>query len=390
MFNLTEIEAICADWSYWERAIPRSIPREGVSLPQKLDPALPLVLQGVRRCGKSTFLTQLIQKYRIPKEQALFLNFEDPRIPEPCDHKFLDACVQFFRKKVGANKNIYFFFDEIQNVHHWEKWLHSQIERPNRAYYFLSGSNASLLSGELSTALSGRHWSTELFPFNFSEYQQLTKNRKFETFLKHGGFPKPLQVADSQLLLQQYFKDIVERDIRERVKARSSLQLARMVKAVFESVGSETSLRRLAAVADVAVETVSGYLDACEQAYLIFSVPFFAYSQSKTLQRNKKYYGIDSGLRHSLSITKAADFGKDFENYVFLQLRKKYKNVFYWKGKHEVDFVVQGDNGPIPIQASIALKPLERHLAGLSEFYETFPHAQEGIHITPQNVAEIQ
>jgi predicted AAA+ superfamily ATPase len=88
-------------------------------------------------------------------------------------------------------------------------------------------------------------------------------------------------------------------------------------------------LRRLGAIADVAVETVSSYLDACEQAYLIFSVPFFGYTQSKTRQRNKKYYAIDSGLRHCVLLSRAADIGKDFENYVFLQLKKKYSDAFY-------------------------------------------------------------
>jgi predicted AAA+ superfamily ATPase len=389
MITPEQMESVCRDWSYWDKAVPRTVARTEVLLPQTLDPALPIVVQGVRRCGKSTFLAQMLKKYEIPRESALFLNFEDPRLPENCDHEFLDACLQFFRKKIGQSKKLYFFFDEIQGVKNWERWLNAQIERPSRNLFFLTGSNASLLSGELSTALTGRHWKCELFPFNFSEYQKLTHEKNFEDFLQRGGFPKPLQVPDSRLLLQQYFKDIVERDIREKVKARSSLQLSRMVKAVFEAVGSETSLRRLSAVADVAVETVSSYLDACEQAYLIFSVPFFGYSQSKTLQRNKKYYAIDSGLRHSVLLSRAADIGKDFENYVFLQLKKKYNDVFYWKGKREVDFVVQGEKGPIPFQVSTEAQPLERHLEGWTEFYKEFPHSEEGVFISPKNVSKL-
>jgi len=166
MITPEQMESVCRDWSYWDKAVPRTVARKEVLLPQTLDPALPIVVQGVRRCGKSTFLAQMLKKYEIPRESALFLNFEDPRLPENCDNEFLDACVQFFRKKIGQSKKLHFF---------------------------LTGSNASLLSGELSTALTGRHWKYELFPFNFSEYQKLTHEKNFEEFLQRSGFPKPLQ-----------------------------------------------------------------------------------------------------------------------------------------------------------------------------------------------------
>ena len=161
---------------------------------------------------------------------------------------------------------------------------------------------------------------------------------------------------------------------------------------VFESVGSETSLRRIAGALQLSPETVNAYLQACEDAYLVFSCPYFAYSQAKRIRRNKKYYAIDTALRRAVTTKIGADLGKDFENLVYLTLRKKTTEVFYWRGKAEVDFVVNTANGVTPFQVTFG-KPRERHEEGLREFYEQFPHAGEAICVTPdtfEGLAELE
>jgi len=157
---------------------------------------------------------------------------------------------------------------------------------------------------------------------------------------------------------------------------------------VFESVGSETSLRRIAGALQLSPETVSAYLQACEDAYLIFSCPYFAYSQAKRIRRNKKYYAIDTALRRAVTTRGGTDLGKDFENLVYLTLRKKTTEVFYWRGKTEVDFVVKTSSGFMPVQVTFD-KPLERHETALQEFYEHFPHAAEAIYVTSENFEEL-
>ena len=371
-----DILDVCREWSFWQASPPASVLRTGVLLPETLDPALALIVQGVRRCGKSTFLAQLLARYSIPPERALFVNFEDPRIPGIPNHETLDAIVNGFVARWTPHEPLFFFFDEVQGVAGWEKWLHCKLERNKLHNFVLTGSNSTLLSGELSTVLAGRYRKLELFPFSFSEYLELFPMGTLESYLKCGGFPKVLQLSDSRELLQQYFQDIVERDIRERVRAKSSLQLRLFVRGLFDSTGSETSVRRLSAVAGISADTAAHYLEACENAYLIFSCAFFAFSEAKSSGRNKKYYPVDTGLRKSVSTNTTPDIGKDFETYVMLVLRKKYGRVFYWKGKNEVDFVIHNADGIRPIQVSWdGVK--ERHLAGLDEFYREFPMALE-------------
>jgi predicted AAA+ superfamily ATPase len=184
--------------------------------------------------------------------------------------------------------------------------------------------------------------------------------------------------------LRQYFEDIIERDVRERVGARSSQPLRQLAKIVFESCGSELSLRKLAGATGLTVDTVGTYLSACESAYLLFSCPYFAFSERKRSKRNKKYYPVDPGLRTAVVTRTGQDLGKSFETIVYLSLRRQCRETYYWRGKGEVDFVTSGPGGITPYQVSIdGIK--SRHEAALEEFYSNFPQANEPILITADN-----
>ena len=130
-----------------------------------------VVFVGPSGCGKSTLLAQIMQGLHLDPNDCTFVNFEDPRLSNHLDHMLLDAIVTLSEKR-RPKKPIHFFFDEIQNVKNWQKWIHSRIERPGPHCFAVTGSNASLLSGDLSTALTGRHITLELFPFDFFEYQK--------------------------------------------------------------------------------------------------------------------------------------------------------------------------------------------------------------------------
>lgn len=170
--------------------------------------------------------------------------------------------------------------------------------------------------------------------------------------------------------------------MRERVGARSSLALRQTAQMVFESAGSELSLRRISAASGVAVETASAYLEACERAYLLFSCPWFAYSERKRSQRNRKYYPVDTALRRVAVTRVGDDLGKALEIATFVELRKRCRDVFYWRGAGEVDFVINASGGPIPIEAT------ERHLRSLDAFYEAFPHAEEAVVVTLEDFTD--
>lgn len=378
---------IAATWSYWDRSPLKSVPRN-LALPKSLNSRTALVIQGVRRSGKSTLLTQLIGKYGLKREDCLFVNFEDPRLAGCLEFETLEQLSRAFAKMRPGRRKLTLFFDEIQWVRGWERWLRTKLERPGRFQFVMSGSNAHLLSGELSTLLTGRHITLELFPFDLSELRLLNPTASVSDYLHSGGFPEPIISEQGDLLLRQYFIDILQRDVRERVGARSSLTLRQIVQMVFESTGSELSLRRISAASGVAVETVSNYLEACEQAYLLFSCPWFTYSERKRNQRNRKYYPVDTGLRRVAVTRVGKDLGKSLECATFLELRKRFRDVSYWRDAGEVDFVVQSEQGPTPIQVTLD-GAQERHLRSLDAFFEAFPHAQEAVIVTSEGFPRV-
>ena len=388
MLSNESLLTILDDWSFWVNPPSSSLPRE-LTIPKRLYPDLAFIIQGVRRCGKSTLLTQLPQHYQLPLAQCYYCNFEDPRLLNDLDHSLLSQITSLARARTLAENPCYFFFDEIQHVQEWEKWVHTQLERPKNNYFVLTGSNSCLLSGEFGTALTGRHITLNLFPFSFSEYHSLYPEKSLENYLLSGGFPRPLTFEQPYQLLQEYFNDIILRDVLKRVHARTPDAIKQVVKMTFESCGSELSYRKIAGSTGLTVDTVKSYLEASEYAYLLFSCPYFAFSEKKQLSRQKKYYPVDSGLRYAVTNTRGRDLGKSLESLVFLKLKQTHDQVFYWKelNKGEVDFVTFSGKTITPYQVTWDA-PEPRHERALQHFYEAFPQANEAIFITKENAIE--
>ena len=380
-----DIIDIARTWSFWDEPVPKSVPRS-VELPDTLRNSLCLVIQGIRRCGKSTLLQQLLAKYGLDPAHCAFLNFEDPRLANALSYATLDRLVERFRELRRGVDRLYFFLDEIQWVQGWQRWLRARLERPQEEIFVITGSNANLLSGEISSALTGRHFTVELYPFDLEERRQVDPAVNLEDYLKDGGFPEPCSMsqADGDRLRRQYFHDIVERDIRERVKARSGQTIRQIVQMAFESAGSEMSLRRIAAAAGIAVDTASKYIDACEAAYLLFDCPFFAFSERKRASRHRKYYPVDTGLRRVVVTRAGKDHGKNLECAVHLALKRRFGQVFYWRDRGEVDFVVHSEGRIRPVQVSLD-DTTHRHERAMEDFYERFPQAEEMVLVTEAN-----
>jgi predicted AAA+ superfamily ATPase len=355
-----------------------------VPLPLELRPDIAIVVQGVRRSGKSTLLRQLIDRYALDRERCLFVNFEDPRLAPALDHTTLQLMVDAFEADRGPGCT--YLLDEIQWVSGWQRWLRGQLDRPQGRRFVVTGSNAHLLSGELGSSLTGRHHTVELFPFDFDEFRIARPAATLEDYLACGGFPATATSADRDMLLRGYFQDIVERDMRERVAARSTLPLRQLVQMLYESAGAEMSVRRAAAALGISVDTAGLYVDAAESAYLAFSCPFFAWSARKRLARNRKFYPVDTGLRRVAVTLAGQDRGKQLECATFLLLRRRFRDVAYWRGAREVDFVVDAGRGPVPVQVSWA-GTTERSLRGVDEFHETHPKAGEPVFVTAESFA---
>jgi len=382
------LKEILQEWSFWDSYPPTGIQRE-ITLPEELHPDLALLIQGVRRCGKSTLLTQLPAHYQLPLAQCYYCNFEDPRLLNELNHTLLSHIVSLARKTYSPDYPCYFFFDEIQHVAGWEKWLHVQFERPKQNYFTLTGSNSCLLSGEYATALTGRHITLKLFPFSWNEFKKVHPTKVLSDYLTLGGFPKALTVKQPYPLLQEYFNDIILRDVLRHVQSRTPDAIKHVAKMTFDTCGSQLSYRKIAAVTGLTVDTVKSYLEACEQAYLLFACPYFAFSEKKRLIKQKKYYPIDPGLRYAVVTSSDRDKGKHLELLLFLHLIQRSEQVYYWEETHqgEVDFVTLQGSLITPYQVSWE-GPQPRHEKALQHFYEAFPQANESVFITKENAED--
>lgn len=379
----TLLMEIAGDWSHWSKAPPASVPRD-VDLPVELRPDVALAIQGVRRCGKSTLMTQMMRRYKLDRRRCMFVNFEDPRLARHLDHTLLQTLVDVFEKERGAGCT--WFLDEIQLVEGWQRWLRTQLDRPKDRRFVVTGSNSQLLAGELGSTLTGRHHLVELYPFDFAEFRRVRPKASVEDYLACGGFPAPLHMEDGDRLLAGYFNDIVERDMRERVGARSTMPLRQLVQILYESAGSELSARRAATAIGVTDATTALYLDAAEAAFLAFSCPFFAWSARQRSARHRKWYPIDPGLRRLVVTRTGKDLGKQLECATYLLLRRRYRDVYYWRNGGEVDFVVLKEGRPIPIQVTWD-QPLERHQKGIDSFFKAHRDSEEAVFVDAASFA---
>ena len=337
------------------------------------------VISGIRRCGKSTLLRQIIKKIK----GFYYFNFEDPRAVnfELEDFQKLDAV---FMEEYGMQK--YYFFDEIQNVQKWELFVRSILDKNKHA--IITGSNASLLSKELGTRLTGRYIRYELFPFSFKEFLKLANNEpsavSFQEYFVKGGFPEYLKIGKAEIM-QELLNDIISRDIAIRHKIRSIKTLKEMALYLLTNVGKEFSYNSLKKTFGLgSTNSAISFVSYFEDSYLLFTVPKFDYSLRKQIVNPKKVYSIDNGLSNVNSASFSEDKGKMLENMVFINLRKLFKDIFYFQEKNECDFVVkQGTKITKAIQACYSLDEdnKEREIQGLMEALSKF-NLKEGLILT--------
>jgi uncharacterized protein len=325
------------------------------------------VVSGVRRCGKSTFLKQIMIQYT----EFAYFNFEDSRIFgfEVTDFQKLDEVI-------GTGKAAY-FFDEIQNVEAWEIFVRQLHDRGEKVY--ITGSNASLLSKELGTRLTGRHLGHELFPFSYSEYllfkDQEINSSTFEDYLQKGGFPEYLDIEKTEVL-QNLLKDIVYRDIAIRYNIKNTRTLMDITLFLISNVGKEftyNSIRNNFSIGSA--NTVSDYLAWLQDSYLFFFLPRFSWSLKVSAVNPRKVYAVDNGLVNANSLSFSKDKGRLLENVVFIHLRRIYSSIFYFKEKGECDFVVfKSDQSVILFQVCLEVhgENKDREINGLLEAMDYF------------------
>ncbi len=292
------------------------------------------VITGIRRCGKSTLLLQLMNE-KFPS--AVFLNFEDPRLAgfETDDFRRLD-------EELKKRKAKTLFFDEIQMLENWELYVRQKLDESYQVV--VTGSNATLLSKELGTKLTGRHLSSELFPFSYTEFLKLKRwkdsPRAVSNYLTDGGFPEFLKTGEPAIL-HQLLDDILLRDIAVRYGVRDVNSLRRLAVYLISNIGKPVSATNLTKLFNIkAVSTILEYFSYMEDAYIVQFVPKFGYSLQTQIRNPKKVYAIDLGFFTHNSVVFTEELGRRLENCVYLHYRMLGMELFYFNEKKECDFIV--------------------------------------------------
>ena len=346
----------------------------------EIDTRLPhaAIISGVRRCGKSTLMRQIMRK----EKGYYYFNFEEPRAAGFSLTDFVKL-EEAFRE--SAEKAVY-FLDEIQNVDEWERFVRRKLDAGEK--FVITGSNASLLSKELGTRLTGRHIAYTLFPFSYAEFLRFSGKKEgiesFEEYLAKGGFPEFLKYGKAEML-QGLFNDIITKDIIVRHKIRDEKSVRNIAVFLLSNISREFSCNSLAKTFGIgSANTAVSYVGYMEDTFLLFTVPIFSFSLKKQQVNPRKVYAIDTGFLAANSASFSEDKGRVLENAVFLHLRRKFREIFYFKGRRECDFIAkEKGKAQYAVQSCLKLDEdnMEREVEGLKEAMKTLNIAK-GVIVT--------
>lgn len=348
-----------------------------------------VILQGIRRSGKSTLL-QLVRKKS--KENNYYLNFDDDRLVTFSAEDF-QLLYELFIELYGIQHT--FYFDEIQNVPDWERFIRRLHDKGIKVY--ITGSNANLLSAELGTKLTGRHLTAEVYPFSFHEWVNrhnplllqttyYTTEQKgiilqlFSQYCEIGGIPEYVQTRVSDTL-HRLFEGIIFRDILARYQLKHPKALQEIAYYLASNLGKIFSYKSLCTVTGIkSTTTVSEYCAYMQQSYLCFFINRYSHSLKEQALSQKKVYFIDHILAKTVGFQIGLNRGRMLENIVLIELKRHGKEIYYHKEKRECDFILK--SGP-KIDAAYQVcaewtddKVKEREIAGLQEALEAYELSQ--------------
>ncbi|AKB54772.1 hypothetical protein A9239_11030 [Methanosarcina sp. A14] len=356
-----------------------------------------VIISGIRRCGKSSLLKLIAGQLEGVK---FYVDFDDIRLSDFEVKNFQDLqdlIIEFYREELdkSGTGQVYYFFDEIQNVPLWERWLNNLYKEGKKV--FATGSNSQLLSSEISTFLTGRNKVLKLFPFSFRELLRLkgieitgekiesgmlTSSRKAEIFsyfleyFEKGGFPLVLISGDLELS-RGYFEDILNKDVLVRYNIKEVRALKDLVLFLLSNVGRAYSYPTLRKITGIkSLSTIKNYLDYFQNVFLLYQLPRFDYSLKKQKVSSSKIYTIDNSFLKTVAFNFSENKGQRLENLVFVELLRREKELYYHSEKKECDFVLrEGMRIKEAIQVSVDLNSPEtrkREIEGLIEAMTTY------------------
>lgn len=353
---------------------------------------------GVRRCGKTHLMFLAIRELLnsgTNRQKIIFINFEDERLNFSSEN--LDLIIQSYRElfpEVKLNE-VYLFFDEVQNVENWEKFVRRIYDNETKNIY-ITGSNSKMLSSDIATSLRGRNINIELFPLSFKEYLSF-KNvdtnyyepagkakiiNELSNYLQLGGFPEIIDSEFTQKILQDYYYVMLYKDIIERYDVKNIPAIKYFLNRIVLNISKPSSINKIynelkSGGFKISKDSLYLFAEYAEAIYLSFKLSKFDYSYIKQEQAEKKIYLIDNGLLNSLTYHFSESKGILLENAVYIHLRQKHgNNIFFYKDKTECDFIIK-DKDKITelIQVSYQIgdtETLKREIKGIENAAEYF------------------
>ena len=355
------------------------------------------VITGIRRCGKSTLL-EIYQDYLrnngIKEEQIISINFENADYEELLDRKKLH---KYIKDKLVIGEKTYVFLDEVQNVSEFEKTVDSLFINKDVDLY-ITGSNAYLLSSELATLLTGRYVEIKMLPLSFKEYvsafaDKTDISRKFRDYLRYSSFPQAIELykinpLNITMFLDGIYNTVLFKDVMQRKGITNRNVLERVTKYLYDNIGNRTSIKSITNNIEgvekkVSYNTISSYVDALMDSYLIFKAGRYDIKGKEFLKTQEKYYVVDIGLRYyMLGQSSGRDMGHILENVVYLELLRQGYNVYIGKYDDlEVDFVAKKPENTVYYQVALTIRGendkangiLDRELMPLKRIDDNYP-----------------
>ena len=361
---------------------------------QLKDEHLIKVITGIRRCGKSTLMTQFqdwLRQSGVPHENIVSLNFEERENAVFTDWQ---AVYDHIMKELPDDGSRYVFLDEVQAIPSFEKLVDALFVKQGIDLY-ITGSNAYLLSSELGTLLSGRYISINMHPFSFAEYvasfpEEQNTDRLFRQYMNNSCFPQAVNIQKTapqavNAYLKSLYETVVVKDIVQRNHLRKFDTLQHVIDFLFDSVGSVVSPNNIAdtlkksSAGKLSHNTVLKYLRYFTESYLIYPVRLYNIKGKRLLESNYKYYVVDLGLKNIIQTNSPyTDLGHKLENVVYFELLRRGGEVYAGRSqKGEVDFVVKKPSGVTEYyQVAYTVndeKTLKRELSSLIEIKDSYP-----------------
>lgn len=363
-----KILEILTKWNFWDKPVldsgfPRRVAKKAADYIK--GPEV-IAFKGVRRSGKSTAMLQIIKEILARGALAtdiMYVNFEEPFFIEN-KKNILEKIYDVYREQVNPGRFPYVFLDEVHEITGWEKWVRAKTDL-KEAKIFVTGSSSKLSSGEIATLLTGRNITFTVYPLSFREFigfkgvevntdkikilkSKATIKKLLTEYMKFGGFPEVVLKAKpeaKEILLKQYFEDILYRDVVSRHQVRDIETLKNIAYFYMTNISNLISYNKVKNMLDAPMDVIRSYSSYLYESFLVKDVLKHSFKVKEQLRNPKKVYSIDVGLRNAVSYRFSEDYGRIAENVVFNALAARGADIYYYKNHGETDFVIRKGMG---------------------------------------------